>query len=326
MEHILVVEDEPIIARDIEDSLCSAGYAVAAVAASGEEALNKIPLTQPDLVLMDIVLRGSMDGLETAAAIRHRFDIPIVYLTGYADRQTLERAKLTSPFGYLLKPFNDRELQITIAMALYQHERDRQDRLRTQWFGAALQSLGQAVLVSDQGARVRFLNRLAEGLTGWAAADALGRPLDEVLRIEAVAASATTESPPPSSDPAAPREAALRSRDGRRRFVTVTAVPLTDERGREAGLLHVFQEQGAAATPVPSKRRGAGGHSAHASGEAARGFIPICASCKKMRDEAGDWHQPEVYLKARTGAEFTHGICPDCMRRIYKLTKDRPPS
>lgn len=317
MEHILVVEDEPIIARDIEDSLSSAGYAVAAVTASGEEALSKIPVTRPDLVLMDIVLKGGMDGLEAAAAIHSRFDIPVVYLTGYADQQTLERAKLTSPFGYLLKPFNDRELHITIAMALYQHERDRQDRLRTQWFGVALQSLGQAVLVSDGGGRVRFLNRVAERLTGWPDADALGRPLADVLRLDGAASSAPTEGP---------REATLLSGDGSRRPVTVTAVALTDEWGREAGLLHVFQEQGAAGASADPTTPGTAASSPSGPAEPSRGFIPICASCKKMRDEVGAWHQPEVYLKERTGAEFTHGICPDCMRRIYKLTKDRPSS
>lgn len=86
----------------------------------------------------------------------------------------------------------------------------------------------------------------------------------------------------------------------------------------------VFQEQETSGASAVA-RAGLGAPAPPASGEAARGFIPICASCKKMRDEVGDWRQPEVYLKARTGAQFTHGVCPDCMRRIYKLTKDRPP-
>src|SRR4051812_29910751 len=101
---ILVVEDESIIAKGIQNDLRNMGYAVPAVAASGAEALEKAAETYPDLVLMDIVLKGDMDGIETSRQIRDRFDVPIVYLTAYEDDITLRRAKITEPFGYLLKP------------------------------------------------------------------------------------------------------------------------------------------------------------------------------------------------------------------------------
>lgn len=121
LTQILVVEDENIVARDIENTLRRLGYAVPAVASSGEEAIEKAAAMHPDLVLMDIKLRGKTDGVTAAEEISDRLDIPIVYLTAYADQQTLQRAKLTEPFGYVLKPFDERSLYAAIEMALHRH-------------------------------------------------------------------------------------------------------------------------------------------------------------------------------------------------------------
>lgn len=115
---ILIVEDERIVAKDIERSLKSLGYLVLATAASGREALEKAEATMPDLVLMDIQLKGDMDGIETAEQIQTQLDIPVIYLTAYADENTLQRAKITEPFGYILKPFDERDLYTTIEIAL----------------------------------------------------------------------------------------------------------------------------------------------------------------------------------------------------------------
>ena len=122
---ILVVEDEGSVARIIEKRLRNLGYAVAATASSGAEAIQRAAETHPDLVLMDIVLVGPMDGIEAAKQIRTRFDVPVVYLTGFADDTTLGRAKVTEPFGYILKPFQIEELHSSIEIALYKHEVDK---------------------------------------------------------------------------------------------------------------------------------------------------------------------------------------------------------
>lgn len=116
---ILVVEDEWIIANDIKDSLIEMGYRVSAIAASGEEALTRVEEDPPDLVLMDIVLKGEMNGIETARAIHARHEIPVIYLTAYDNQFLVDRAKQTDHSGYLLKPFKDRELHIAIDMALH---------------------------------------------------------------------------------------------------------------------------------------------------------------------------------------------------------------
>lgn len=119
---ILVVEDEKIVAMDIKHRLITLGYSVPAVVTSGEESIEKTAEIQPDLVLMDIVLKEKMNGTEAAQQIRDSFDIPVVYLTAYANEKTLGRAKLTEPFGYILKPFEDRELHSTIEVALHKHK------------------------------------------------------------------------------------------------------------------------------------------------------------------------------------------------------------
>jgi len=127
-KQVLVVEDETIIARDIQRKLKVLGYNAPIIASSGEEAVAMAEELIPDLVLMDIVLKGAMDGIEAARLIRERFDIPVVYLTAYADEKTLERAKVTEPFGYMLKPFEEGELHSNIEMALYRHSAAKEYR------------------------------------------------------------------------------------------------------------------------------------------------------------------------------------------------------
>jgi FOG: CheY-like receiver len=118
---IMVVEDEAIIAQDIAITLRGLGYGVPCIASNAGEAIRQIEKINPDLVLMDIVMPGEQDGIEAAQEIRNRFDIPTVYLTAYADEVTFKRAKVTEPYGYVLKPFDKRQLQTQIEMALYKH-------------------------------------------------------------------------------------------------------------------------------------------------------------------------------------------------------------
>ena len=122
---ILVVEDEGIVAKDLKERLNSQGYNVVGTVSSGKEAIAKTTATRPDLILMDIKIKGPMNGIATAQKIQQRYNIPVVYLTAYADEDTVRRAKTTTPFGYLLKPFEDRELHSTIEIALYNHRMEQ---------------------------------------------------------------------------------------------------------------------------------------------------------------------------------------------------------
>ncbi len=116
---ILIVEDEWIIANDIKDSLVEMGYRVSGIASSADEALAAAASEGPDLVLMDIVLKGDRDGIDAAREIHERFDIPVIYLTAYVNEYLVEKAKDSEHFGYLVKPFRERELDIAIRMALH---------------------------------------------------------------------------------------------------------------------------------------------------------------------------------------------------------------
>jgi CheY-like chemotaxis protein len=123
---IMIVEDEWITADDIRMSLQSLGYTVSSVVSSGEEAIQKAEKDKPDLVLMDIMLKGKMDGIEAASQIRSCYNIPIIYLTAYADEKILERARITEPFGYIVKPFVNEDLKIAIEIALYKHRVEKE--------------------------------------------------------------------------------------------------------------------------------------------------------------------------------------------------------
>ena len=175
---ILIVEDEQIVAQDIEQTLVDLGYRIAGVTASGEEALDLAGREETDLALMDIMLAGPMDGVRAAKVLKSRFDIPVIYLTAYTNQETFERAKGTDPYGYLVKPFDERSLYFAIEIALNRRVAEKE--------------------------------------------------------------------------------------------------------------IHTL-----------------------------RGLLPICASCKKIRDDSGYWQQLEVYLGSHSELRFSHGLCPECRKKLY---------
>jgi PAS domain S-box-containing protein len=155
---IFIVEDELIVADDIRETLKNMGYSVLGIAKSGEEALEKVKELHPELVLMDIHLAGNMDGIETAGLIHTQFDIPVIYLTAYADNNLLERAKVTEPYGYILKPYNDREIQSVIEMALYKHQMAGKLKERDRTIEALLNTTPDAMLLLDNNGNVLSVN------------------------------------------------------------------------------------------------------------------------------------------------------------------------
>lgn len=180
---ILVVEDESIVAMDIKHRLESLDYEVPAIISSGEEAVIKAKDTRPDLVLMDIVLKGELDGIDAAQLIKDKYDIPVVYLTAYSDEKTLKRAKITGPFGYIIKPFEDRELHSAIEIALYKHKMESKLKQNEMWLSTTLESIGDAVITTDKDGYITFMNPIAQKITEWDLNDALGKPLEEVFKI-----------------------------------------------------------------------------------------------------------------------------------------------
>jgi DNA-binding response OmpR family regulator len=179
-ERILVVEDDQAVADLIARYLKRSGYEVAACVGTGEEAFHQAERTRPHLALMDIGLRGALDGVQTAERLRARFDIPVVFLTGLADDATIKRSQDAKAFGYVLKPFRQEDLRTSIDLALSKHQVESKLRRIEGWFTAAIKSIADAVITTDDSAHITFLNPVAEALLGWRLDETLGRPLEQV--------------------------------------------------------------------------------------------------------------------------------------------------
>lgn len=181
---ILIMEDEALIAADLEDRLLGMGYDVCAVCDDTAEAWRLIEELRPDLALLDIRVRGAQDGIELGGRVRRELDIPFIFLTAHADESTLAKARETEPAGYVLKPFHDRELRAAIEIALSRHRSLVKTRSMERWLSTTLSSIADGVLATDLQGRIHFVNAAAERLTGWTGSEALGLPLETVFRLE----------------------------------------------------------------------------------------------------------------------------------------------
>jgi PAS domain S-box-containing protein len=250
---ILIVEDEVIVAENLRIKLEQLGYAVAGIAAHGEEAIEMALRLEPQLILMDIQLKGREDGIQAAETISAQYDAPVIYLTAHADPATLARAKLTGPFGYILKPFEVRDLATQIELALYKHQADLQVREQREWLRVTLTSIGDAVIAADAAGRITFVNPVAESLTGWTANDAIGQPISKVFRIVNEQTGQSMEDPVACvlrecrTIPLA-NHTALVTIEGRIVPIEDSASPILDANGRVIGAVLVFHD-------VTDKRR-----------------------------------------------------------------------
>lgn len=244
---ILVVEDENIVAKDLQNRLTTMGYSVPATAASGEEALRKAAEMRPDLALLDIHLKGEMDGIETAEQMRELFDIPPIYLTAYTDPGTLRRARITEPYGYIVKPYDERELHSAIEMALYRHKAESKLKLSEQWLAAVLDHTADAVIGASKAGLVTFMNPVAERLTGWKREAATGREATAVFQTihgdtREAAENPVSEVLRKGAEVRLSSGLAVLGRDGRETPVAGRATPVHDERGVLAGVLLVLRQ------------------------------------------------------------------------------------
>ncbi len=244
---ILVVEDDSIVAMDIKHRLENMGYIVPAITSSGEEAVEKASETNPDLVLMDIVLKGEMDGIDAAQQIKDNFDIPVVYLTAYSDERTLKRAKITGPFGYIIKPFEDRELHSAIEVALYKHEMECKLKENEKWLSTTLESIGDAVITTDKNGCITFMNLIAEKITEWTQDEALGKPLETVFKIINEETGNPVESPvkevlQKGSITGIQDHTILITKNGDHISIDDTSSPIKDDKNNINGIVLIFQD------------------------------------------------------------------------------------
>jgi PAS domain S-box-containing protein len=216
---ILVVEDEALIANDLAGRLQDNGYEVVGIAASGEDALEKLGSLAPDLVLMDIRLDGKMDGIDTAELVRSDFGLPVIFLTSHADQNTLNRAKLTEPFGYLVKPFRQVNLASSIEMALHKHAAEKRVRQQLGWLTNILLSSPDPTIVTDPEGVIQFGNVEAAMLIECSAEEWAGRKFHDVVHLydpvtEAAAEDFVGSALQDRTAFAFPRGLCFRNRDG----------------------------------------------------------------------------------------------------------------
>jgi PAS domain S-box-containing protein len=247
---IFIVEDQRLIAADLEGTLKKLGYDVVGNAASGEEAIESTVAARPQLVLMDIRLRGQMDGIQAADAIRRQLDIPIVYLTAYADEETIVRAKVTNPFGYVVKPFNERELRAAIEIALYKHRTDRllaeeqARRAAAEEFRFLVDSVKDyAIFRLDPEGRVSTWNVGAERIKGYHAEEIIGKHFSIFYPPEDVKAGK-----PETNLRAAAEEGRIENegwrvrKDGSQFWASAVTTALRDREGRLRGFAKVTRD------------------------------------------------------------------------------------
>jgi PAS domain S-box-containing protein len=244
---ILLVEDENIVAMEIADLLQALGHSVCGVVASGEDAITGAADANPDLILMDIRLKGEVDGIQAAQHVHTHLDIPVVYLTAYADDGTVQRAKVTEPFGYLVKPFDEQQLHTAIEMALYKHQMESKLKERERWLATILKGIGEGVIATDEQGCITFMNPLAATLLGWEQEESLGKEPSELVRM------ADEETRAPIEDPVqqvlregkavgSNKAAILITSNGPEKVIDYNASPIQDDQGNTLGVVLVLRD------------------------------------------------------------------------------------
>jgi len=243
---ILVAEDERIVALDVKNRLELFGYEVCGPVYSGEHAVMATMESRPDLVLMDIMLEGEVDGVEAARRIQKRYDIPVIFLSAFSDEVTIERAKISEPYGYILKPFDGKEIHTIIEMALYKHGMESRIKKMERWLSTMVKSIGDGVITTDNNGAVTFMNPAAEQLTGWELGEISGK---ELVKLFTIVNGETREV---IDDPVRRvlseggtihfDDSIIISRYGRDVPITFSAAPLLDEFDAKGGVVFVIRD------------------------------------------------------------------------------------
>lgn len=233
--HILIVEDELIVAKEIESDLKSFGYAVSGIARSSEAALEAVSALAPDVILMDIKLSGQTDGIEVAEQVMRRYDIPVIFVSAFSDETTLQRAKETTPYGYLLKPFEPKELHTTIEMALYKHGMERRLKESERRLRLITESMLDMVGEVDPDCTFRYVSPSHTAVLGYEVSELLGRSAyefvhpEDVERLKPALARALTEGKRVTV------EVRFRSRSGRQIWLECNISRIAGMRGDTIG-------------------------------------------------------------------------------------------
>ncbi len=196
---------------------------------------------------MDIRLKGKMDGIDAGERIWETLQIPVIYLTAYADKDTLDRAKRTKPYGYILKPFDSKDIQTAIEIALSKHAEEMKVRERRDWLDKVLMSLGDAVITADLSGEITFLNPVAEEVTEWKAEQAVGQRSEQVFNVTSRQGASEVNNPMVTAIESGEvitftDQLLLTTKSGNQRYIYDSAAPIKDEEGKTQGGVVVFHD------------------------------------------------------------------------------------
>ncbi len=320
MHRIMVVDDEVIITTQLEERLATMGYKVVASASSGEEAVDIARHLRPDIILMDIVMPGRLDGIDASETIKAELDIPVIFLTAYADDTFIKKAKIVEPFGYIIKPFQEKEIKATIELALYKKDIERRLRKSEERYRSAIDTAIEAIITVDNRGNIMSWNHAAKTMFGYSADEIADRPFtfiitkqlakdlkNEMKRMVSTGKSniigKTFEySGLRKNGSEFPMEFSMttwKTKEGI--FFTITIREITERKqieGEREKLILELQE-------------------ALAKIKTFKGVLHICVFCKKIRDDKGHWHQIDVYIRDHSEVEFSHGFCHECAKNFY---------
>ncbi len=247
MAKILVVEDESATAQVICNFLVCLDHDIVSIVDNGLQSIQVAAETHPDLILMDIHLAGELDGITAADRIYQQFQIPVIYISAATEDEILNRAISMAAFGYLVKPFNQLQLQAALSVALQRHSLEKQLEQTKQWFATTLASIGDGAIAIDQKGLVTFMNPVAETLTGWQLSEALGSSVSQILNLIHPDTQEQIENPVMQAMQAGvpinlPDQCLLRTKDGLDRRVGDSATPIRNSNGEITGGVLVFQD------------------------------------------------------------------------------------
>lgn len=244
---ILIINNESMVAQDLSGHLIKLGYQVVGIETSNQGIIAKIAETQPDLILTDIRLNGEREGIKTGQLIHSNFDTPIIYVTGSVGETTIQRAKPTGPFGYVFKPFDEKQIYATIETALLRHHLESELREGRGWLNAVLEGINDGVIALDNQAVIRFINPIATQLLEWSEIEAIGRTLYEVFalidessheRMEVLAAEKSLD----KKNDGTRFEGLLLSKHGRTTLVEADVTVIQDGKRTILGMVLVFRD------------------------------------------------------------------------------------
>jgi PAS domain S-box-containing protein len=243
---ILIVEDNNIVLLELKERLLEMNYKVLKTASSGPEAIEIAKIHHPELILMDIRLKGEMDGIDAAKRIKEEFGIPVVYLTAHTDEKTLARAKTTEPFGYIIKPFDERELRTTIEMALYKHKMEKRLKESEHWLSATLKSIGDALIATDSNGTIKLINPAAEEITGWKYEEVFNTAINSVFKVRNEESKELLENPVTSSlrynSIVGAVNKVLVRKDKTEAFIDFSSAPIKKVNNEITGIVLVFRD------------------------------------------------------------------------------------